>query len=686
MNLANKYRPKYWKDLVEQDAVKQILEYQLQSKQFSNAYLFTGSAGTGKTTSARIFANEINNWKGEPIEMDAASNNGVDDVRKIIDGSKFKSISGGEYKCYIIDECFAAGTMVTTRNGEVPIENISIGEEVASMTGFQKVTNVLVKKVPVSNVVCVTVNGKKIITTNNHLFFTENGWIQAKNLVKGDKVYVYSCMQELWKNLYKQKKELQILHSCMLGGLQKQTTFSVKTSEDMCSMWNDFQHSKGGISSNLLDCLQEQTNIYTASSSDELRLRTGVVEVIVTKNEELQSNVQPCEYTKNDTNQTTKRNSSSVERTEGWKWNVHDSAVDAAQSIRKWLDNGIRNSDKNEKPVSYKLQSRPRLTKQKISDRGGWQRTSLEKQYIERCKENESAYTARVDCVEVYEPSNNQQLYVGGEQNTRSDQKYIIMYDLEVENDSCYFVENILVHNCHQLTQAAWAAMLKLLEEPPSKSIFLLCTTDPQKIPDTILSRVLRFDFQKITHSSVVNRLNYILQQEQASEDGLNVQGWDQEALSYIAKIANGGMRDAITMLDKCLNYSNNLTVEAVVKALGVTNYDQMFSILNGFVNKNEAQLMSNIENLYSSGTDLKQFIKSFIQFVLDLCKFDLFQDFQYVQIPPSFQSTLMQYSKENYIYFRKLLEMLINVNYKIKWETNPKMLIQTEFLLEILK
>lgn len=343
MNLANKYRPKYWKDLVEQDAVKQILEYQLQSKQFSNAYLFTGSAGTGKTTSARIFANEINNWKGEPIEMDAASNNGVDDVRKIIDGSKFKSISGGEYKCYIIDEC-------------------------------------------------------------------------------------------------------------------------------------------------------------------------------------------------------------------------------------------------------------------------------------------------------------------------------------------------------HQLTQAAWAAMLKLLEEPPSKSIFLLCTTDPQKIPDTILSRVLRFDFQKITHSSVVNRLNYILQQEQASEDGLNVQGWDQEALSYIAKIANGGMRDAITMLDKCLNYSNNLTVEAVVKALGVTNYDQMFSILNGFVNKNEAQLMSNIENLYSSGTDLKQFIKSFIQFVLDLCKFDLFQDFQYVQIPPSFQSTLMQYSKENYIYFRKLLEMLINVNYKIKWETNPKMLIQTEFLLEMLK
>ena len=514
MNLANKYRPKYWKDLVEQDAVKQILEYQLQSKQFSNAYLFTGSAGTGKTTSARIFANEINNWKGEPIEMDAASNNGVDDVRKIIDGSKFKSISGGEYKCYIIDECFAAGTMVTTRNGEAPIENISIGEEVASMTGYKKVINIFTKYVPVCSAIVVKIKDKYILTTNNHLFFTNKGWVEAQNLNPSHVVYTFDNIHNLWANLTNKVNALDI-------------TFNIESG-------------------------------------------------------------------------------------------------------------------------------------------GYWQRPNLESEVIQLLDN----HGERITEIHSY--------------NSNTD--YITMYDLEVEDDHSYFVEDILVHNCHQLTQAAWAAMLKLLEEPPSKSIFLLCTTDPQKIPDTILSRVLRFDFQKITHSSVVNRINYILQQEQASEDGLYVQGWDQEALSYIAIIANGGMRDAITMLDKCLNYSNNLTVEAVVKALGVTNYDQMFSILNGFVNKNEAQLMSNIENLYSSGTDLKQFIKSFIQFVLDLCKFDLFQDFQYVQIPPSFQSTLMQYSKENYIYFRKLLEMLINVNYKIKWETNPKMLIQTEFLLEILR
>ena len=514
MNLANKYRPKYWKDVVEQDAVKQILEYQLTTKQFSNAYLFTGSAGTGKTTSGRIFANEINNWKGEPIEIDAASNNGVDDVRKIIDGSKFKSISGGEYKCYIIDECFAAGTLITTESGKVPIETIQVGDKVASMTGFRRVTSVFTKYIPVSHTIVVQVGNKHILTTQNHLFFTNNGWVEAQYLTNENIVYSFDDVSSLWVKL--------------------------------------------------LDKVSPQDIVFNVESG------------------------------------------------------------------------------------------------------GYFQRPNLE-----------------LDAIKLLDNAGERvtQIY-----SYNSDGDYITMYDLEVQNDYSYFAEDVLVHNCHQLTQAAWAAMLKLLEEPPAKSIFLLCTTDPQKIPDTILSRVLRFDFQKITHESIVKRLNYILEQEQNSEHGINVQGWEQEALSYIAKIANGGMRDAITMLDKCLNYSNNLTVDTVVTALGVTNYDQMFVILNSFVNKNESQLMACVEKLYSSGTDLKQFIKSFIQFILDLCKFDLFHNFEYIQIPPSFESTLLQYSKDNYVYFRKLLEMLVQVNYRIKWETNPKMLIQSEFLLEILK
>ena len=103
-SLAVKYRPRNFSEVVEQSATKVILQQQLSSGEIKNAYLFCGSAGTGKTTCARIFANEINKGQGNPIEMDAASNSGVDDVRNIIEQAKTKSLNS-EYKIFIIDEC-----------------------------------------------------------------------------------------------------------------------------------------------------------------------------------------------------------------------------------------------------------------------------------------------------------------------------------------------------------------------------------------------------------------------------------------------------------------------------------------------------------------------------------------------------------------------------------------------------
>ena len=102
--LAVKYRPKTFDDVTEQGYIKDILRNQIESNDVKNAYLFCGGAGTGKTTTARIFANEINEGKGNPIEVDAASNNGVEQVRTIIDDAKFKPLES-KYKIYIMDEC-----------------------------------------------------------------------------------------------------------------------------------------------------------------------------------------------------------------------------------------------------------------------------------------------------------------------------------------------------------------------------------------------------------------------------------------------------------------------------------------------------------------------------------------------------------------------------------------------------
>lgn len=102
--LAVKYRPKVFEDMTEQSAIKDILMNQLETKTFQHGYLFTGPAGTGKTTSARIFANMINEGKGNPIEVDAASNSGVDNIRQIIENAKRKPLDA-EYKIFIVDEC-----------------------------------------------------------------------------------------------------------------------------------------------------------------------------------------------------------------------------------------------------------------------------------------------------------------------------------------------------------------------------------------------------------------------------------------------------------------------------------------------------------------------------------------------------------------------------------------------------
>ena len=103
LTLANKYRPTTFDEIVEQDSIKTILRNQIKSNNLKHAYLFCGSAGTGKTSSSRIIASYMNEGKSTPIELDCASHNGVDDVRAIIDECKTKPMVG-KYKIFILDE------------------------------------------------------------------------------------------------------------------------------------------------------------------------------------------------------------------------------------------------------------------------------------------------------------------------------------------------------------------------------------------------------------------------------------------------------------------------------------------------------------------------------------------------------------------------------------------------------
>lgn len=104
-SLATKYRPQTFEECLSQRSVITILKNQLAKEQYTNCYGFCGPSGCGKTTIARIFGNMINKGKGEIFEIDGASNNGVENIRKIIDEANTRAIDGSEYKIFIIDEC-----------------------------------------------------------------------------------------------------------------------------------------------------------------------------------------------------------------------------------------------------------------------------------------------------------------------------------------------------------------------------------------------------------------------------------------------------------------------------------------------------------------------------------------------------------------------------------------------------
>ena len=253
----------------------------------------------------------------------------------------------------------------------------------------------------------------------------------------------------------------------------------------------------------------------------------------------------------------------------------------------------------------------------------------------------------------------------------------IIVQARTVSLDSEYKV--IILDEAHMITTQGWNAFLKTLEEPPAKTIFIMCTTDPQKIPKTILSRVQRFQFQRISQESICRRLELIYQTE-AVENGWVADYKYGDGIEYIAKVADGGMRDAITMLDKCLAYSTELSIENVVKALGTVDYDEMFKLTNSLIGKDSKTVLGIIDNIYSQGKDLKVFIKNYSNFILDVCKYNVTGSYEFIQIPDIYPIKYADREKE---YLIRLLDKLVSLCEKLRWETTPKPLVESTFMLE---
>ena len=290
--------------------------------------------------------------------------------------------------------------------------------------------------------------------------------------------------------------------------------------------------------------------------------------------------------------------------------------------------------------------------------------------------------SARIFANEINKGQGNPIELDAASNNSVDDMRDLIAQARTKSLDSEYKV--FIIDECHMITIQGWNAILKLIEEPPAKSIFIFCTTDPQKIPKTILSRVQRYDFQRISQTGIVDRLAYILDEED-KDDGIIIDR-TEEALEYIAKIADGGMRDAITMLDKCLAYSTDLTLENVVKALGVADYDIMFDLTDALVlDRDNKKMIEIIENLYANGKELKQFMKDYIHFVLDIRKVLIDCPAKYISIPNTeeYKKRVAEYKNAEFgEYICSLLNTLISLNSDIKYSASPKIDIEAALMM----
>lgn len=154
-----------------------------------------------------------------------------------------------------------------------------------------------------------------------------------------------------------------------------------------------------------------------------------------------------------------------------------------------------------------------------------------------------------------------------------------------------------IVDEVHMLSRDAWNALLKTLEEPPAHVVFILATTEVNKIPETILSRCQRFDFHRISPADISSRLHEI-----AGKEGVSL---SNEAALLISVIADGAMRDAISLLDRCIGISEEVTAEIVRSAAGLAAQGHIFELANCTINKNAKRALEIIDSLYKDSKDM---------------------------------------------------------------------------------
>ena len=228
-----------------------------------------------------------------------------------------------------------------------------------------------------------------------------------------------------------------------------------------------------------------------------------------------------------------------------------------------------------------------------------------------------------------------------------------------------------VIDECHMLSTAASNALLKTIEEPPEKVVFILATTNPERVINTIQSRCQKFDFKRISSNTIFNNLSAIANKESIK--------FEDQALKLIAKRSNGGMRDAQSLLDQLSLLPNGVTTKNVRSLLGEVSENDLTDLINALINNQPESLLISCNNLYDAGNEPNEILVGLLNITRDLLLKTLnnnYSEMYYTSI--EFQDELNKFSynisKNRIIDWHNKLK---NVDYQIKTSDNPRLWLE---------
>ncbi|MBR8834422.1 MAG: AAA family ATPase [Stigonema ocellatum SAG 48.90 = DSM 106950] len=739
-----KYRPRTLDELVGQEYVQKTLVNAVESGKIAPAYLFTGPRGTGKTSTARMFAKSLNCTQSpkptvhpcgecqscrsidkstslDVAEIDAASNNGVDDARSLIERSSFAP-AVGRYRIFLVDECLTGDSLVLTYSGLTRIDDPNIVgkaalsyNEVKEQWEFKRITRALVKGQRQTVVIKTTTS--EICCTPEHLIRTENGWKKAETIKLGDRILSvqnhllqksdfgfsnhsdHSVYVDVANNLTS-RRSTSIIPSITLltstgKSIQPNRTIT-SSNQSKTGLWNlnrfDLSVPADAVRNSTYPCiflkgeallkLYSSTGLTTQTFNDtghgkliqkngtnhlnrchqkawgestELCWEMGLLATHIQPLDPLDSlgvmelfnwlgcnksaiacpnlnlNSQLCPMVAMESSWLLPKQSATpiCEKFMQWFDLIGDQSKSIStglvESLRKvWLGGtwmmGLQNSPLR-RVGSRSVYTLKGIAFKKI--KSWW--TGLHRSVTpanSNCYAGKKELSLTTSSYFQMNPLNDGLLNFA---NTQS-HKWLTslevvksvtvggiepVYDIEVEDNHNFIANGLLVHNCHQLTVQSQNALLKCIEEPPAHVIFIFCTTEPHKVLPTITSRCQVFNFRALSITAIVEQLRFVAQKESIAIT--------DEALVAIARTADGGLRDALQLLDQLSLLGVEITKSHILELSGSVTESDLVAIFQAIKIGNVFGLLQLSRSLLDNGKTPKLILSNLLTIYRDL-------------------------------------------------------------------